>query len=226
MVHLATDLRGLAREMSGRQRRRAFMWVGILVAATADHGQGLGSHGFGGHGGQIWNEQVQAPLLMHFADRESAGLEVDGVVRHVDLLPTLMELADLDQHHTGPPTEGQSLGPLLRVEQDERRLAFSQRRPPGKPHEASERPGDEMIAIQSTTHKYIRDGQRAEHLFDLRVDPLEMRNLIGQNEPAEDFLRRELDRIYERLDSGVSQSRDLDIKHEHIQELRALGYID
>jgi len=221
IAYVDAELERFHGALAERGLLRDSLWV-----VTADHGEGLGSHGARGHGEWLWNEQVHAPLILHFADGAHAGKQLEGVVRHVDLLPTLGEFAGLRLPSNGHSLEGRSLMPLLRGEPDEERLAVSQRRPPRSVRDNPELNGDEMISIQTTTHKYIRHSHGADHFFDLRVDPLEQRDLIEQDAPEKDFLLQELSRVYGRLDPQLIQRGDLEINPEHLLELKALGYIE
>lgn len=60
-----------------------------VVAITADHGQGLGQHGFRGHG-ILWDEQLHVPLFLRIPGRAAATL--DRVCSTLDVVPTLASL--------------------------------------------------------------------------------------------------------------------------------------
>ncbi len=85
---------------------------GLVVALTADHGESLDEDGFFfQHGHATTPEQVLVPFVI--AAPGISPRRVDDVVSHVDLAPTLLDLAGLD------PLEGStgiSLAPLLRGE--------------------------------------------------------------------------------------------------------------
>ena len=62
-----------------------------VVAVTADHGEGLGDHDWWGHG-ILYQEQLKVPLVLAGPGVPSE-LKVSERVRHVDLAPTLLQLA-------------------------------------------------------------------------------------------------------------------------------------
>jgi arylsulfatase len=99
-------------------------WIGELVAAvearsqsrgavvllTADHGESLGeAERYFVHGSAPTPDQAHVPLILRAPGIESQ--RRPGVVHHVDVMPTLLELAGI-----APPadTSGISLGPSLR----------------------------------------------------------------------------------------------------------------
>ncbi|MEE2673862.1 MAG: sulfatase [Myxococcota bacterium] len=97
-------------------------WVGKLVAAvdrdqavialTADHGESLDEDGFFfQHGHTTTPEQVLVPLI--FVASGIAPGRIEGVASHVDIAPTLLELAGLAVPEAA---SGISLVPVLRGE--------------------------------------------------------------------------------------------------------------
>ena len=96
----------------------------------ADHGEGLGSHGYRGHGEHIYQEQLRVPLIFYATDESLSPGRIESLVSLVDVFPTLAEIL------TRPPREwstmeGVSLWPHLLGQEvaDERRTIFAQRRP-------------------------------------------------------------------------------------------------
>ena len=80
------------------------------MAFTADHGESFGEGGFYlTHGHATTPDQVRVPLLMR-APELAPGRRADPV-HHVDLAPTLVELAGLEAF---PEARGLVLGPYLR----------------------------------------------------------------------------------------------------------------
>lgn len=80
-----------------------------LVVYLGDHGYMLGQHGrFEKH--CSFEPAVRSPLVMRFAGRIRAGSNTDALVEFVDLVPTVLELCELD---VPPQVQGKSLVPLL-----------------------------------------------------------------------------------------------------------------
>lgn len=79
---------------------------GTLVVVTADHGEGLGAHGEPTHAYFLYDTTIQVPLILHWPDRIPPGTEVEGMARLVDVGPTILDLAGIDE---GPAVDGVSL---------------------------------------------------------------------------------------------------------------------
>ena len=81
-----------------------------LVVVTGDHGEGLGEHGELEHGILLYDSTLHVPLIVQGAG-VGEGIRVERQVRHVDLLPTVAELAGVS---VPPSVDGVSLAPLIR----------------------------------------------------------------------------------------------------------------
>ena len=68
-----------------------------IVVLTADHGETLYDHDcyFDHHG--IYDCVLHVPCVIRYPGRLPAGRRIEGVCRHADLLPTLLELAGLER---------------------------------------------------------------------------------------------------------------------------------
>lgn len=67
-----------------------------LIIATSDHGEFLGEHGQIGHDYPAAPELSYVPTTFIHPDIEP-GLETEGVFRHIDLVPTLLDLLGYNQ---------------------------------------------------------------------------------------------------------------------------------
>jgi hypothetical protein len=95
-----------------------------IVVVTSDHGESLYESGRGqGHGDHLFgDEQTHVPLMI-FDPRELVARCIPQVVRDVDLVPTLCELAGIP-----PPVgiDGRSLVPLMRGQSLLPELAYAE----------------------------------------------------------------------------------------------------
>ena len=99
-----------------------------VIVFTADHGEYLGAHHLVGK--NLWHleELVRVPYIWHIPGQKAQGVR-DDIVSHLDLVPTILELAGLSPQalcrrpyggyrHGGisepPAMPGRSLGPTLR----------------------------------------------------------------------------------------------------------------
>ena len=64
-----------------------------LVVLLADHGEGLGEHGFVGHGRWLFESTVRVPWIMRLPGKIKPGSVVAESVSTLDLAPTILDLA-------------------------------------------------------------------------------------------------------------------------------------
>jgi arylsulfatase len=211
-----------------------------LVVLTGDHGEGLGEHDiYFMHGKALYEEFLRVPLIM-YGRGLPRGRVVDQAVRHVDILPTVLDLVGVP-----PPVDaiqGRSLTRMIRfpdARQDPLALfdvwATS-------------------AWIRDGTWKYIRTDDHAltrrvgvvaearrrikgtlvrprEELYDLERDPAEEHNLCAQERNRTRTMRRQLKQLlsdYGRVDPAtLGAPTTHSVGEEQINErLRALGYVD
>ena len=91
-----------------------------IVVVNADHGETLYDHEcwFDHHG--IYDNVLHVPLIVRYPKKVPAGVRLAGFNQHQDLVPTLLELADIDPDSIAWPSDkrfdGRSLMPLVRGE--------------------------------------------------------------------------------------------------------------
>ena len=95
-IHLVDDLlQELLDELDRSGRRRD-----TLVVFTADHGDELLDHGGLGHGTTLYGELLRVPLVISYPRVLEPGRQVIRRTQHLDLGPSLLELAGLDVPET------------------------------------------------------------------------------------------------------------------------------
>jgi arylsulfatase A-like enzyme len=137
-----------------------------LVVFTSDHGEMLGDHGM--HSKMIFYEgSVHVPLLMRFPGRIKPGTVVNAPVSTMDVSSTILDYL----HMPVPQSDGISLRPFIEgrpVEHDVVSYSLGRDSP-----NYMIRSGDlKLMMGESNKNKGI------DALYDLKADPLEMRNLI------------------------------------------------
>ncbi len=91
-----------------------------IIAINGDHGETLYDHEcwFDHHG--MYDTVLHVPLILRYPSRLPQGLRLKGYNQHKDLMPTLLELADLPQDDIQWPSDlrfdGRSLLPMIRGE--------------------------------------------------------------------------------------------------------------
>ncbi len=168
--------------------KRLGLYENTLIIVTSDHGEifshDRGSSPFTGadtiytHGQTQFDEELHTPLIVKFpAAYGYAGKRVAAQVRSIDIAPTVLEALGLS-----PPDsfQGRSLFPLVRGEERQERIAYSE--------------GRRMYSVRYGGYKYAERftgfGLKPEHwggeyageyaeLYDLSADPRETRNLAA-----------------------------------------------
>jgi arylsulfatase A-like enzyme len=117
-IHFADiELRRFAEDFAAWSDGGTTLWI-----LTSDHGEGPGNHNWMFHGKHIYDEQVRVPLIFHASDRRYAHRRIEEIVQHVDLLPTILEIASMPSPSPGArnprsadaaPRAGRSLVALL-----------------------------------------------------------------------------------------------------------------
>jgi arylsulfatase A-like enzyme len=157
-----------------------------LVIFTSDHGEMLGDHGM--HSKMIFYEgSVHIPLLMRFPGRIKPGTVVDSPVSTMDVCPTILDYLGM----TVPECDGMSLRTFIKgrpVEHDVVSYSGGNSTP-----NYMIRSGDLKLMIAENERN-----QSVDALYDLKADPLEMRNLIiSPVSPAKN--RKQAEEMKERL---------------------------
>ena len=198
-------------------------WERSVVAVTADHGEGLGDHDWWTHG-VLYEEQIRVPLILR-APELPRGAVVDAMVRTMDVMPTLLELAGLPESRT-PPMDGVSLVGLARGERAEIPFAYAEsvnRLTYGFTPTIRDEKHEILFTITDGRWKYTHHliEQQNSELYDLENDPLETQNLYATRP---DQAERLLDELKRRPFLPTRQLEETGAASEHIEMLEALGY--
>ena len=184
-----------------------------LIVLLSDHGEGLGDHGEQEHGVFLYDEAIHVPLVVKLPGGRGAGRRVSVPVQHIDLLPTMLDLAGA----AAPDgLRGRSLGPLLVDDVDgwpERPLyaeALYSRYHFG---------WSELYALTTERHRYIQAPR--EELYDLVADPEERENLAAGRARTVRDLRTTLDGLL----GAAAVDAPSAVPDDVLQRLRSLGYL-
>jgi arylsulfatase A-like enzyme/Tfp pilus assembly protein PilF len=183
----------------------------VLVVLTSDHGESLGEHGEATHGLFAYDATLRVPLVL-YAPRILRPAVVRTPVRHVDVLPTVLDALGLD---APPGLPGRSLLGLVdggEAGGDDSYLeALSS---------SLNRGWAPLRGVVSGSLKYI--DLPIPELYDLRADPGEASNLAATHPKELDRLRARLTRLREG-ETGASTRVGED--RAALEALRALGYV-
>jgi arylsulfatase A-like enzyme len=184
-----------------------------VVVLTADHGEEFWDHGGFAHGHTLYEEQLRVPLLISWPGRLEPR-SVPAPVAHVDLAPTLCELAGVA---VDPQFVGRSLVPQLEGSAAPARPVLCAGNFWGPPILSWTRDGAKLVVHP--------DG--GTELYDLRADPGETRDLAAGEPERVDAMREELTqalRARRRLAPPADGTPELTPAER--DRLRALGYLE
>ncbi len=183
------------------------------IILVSDHGEGLGDHGEEGDGLFVYEEALRVPLIIKQAAAEGAGRRVADLVQHVDVVPTILDLAKAP---VSSRLSGRSLKPLLDGSGTlNRRMVYSE-----SLYARYHFGWSELTSITDGRYRYIRAPR--EELYDLQSDPEERDNL-AETAPADiiDPLRHDL----KQFGAGVAVPPQTAVSAEQREHLDALGYV-
>lgn len=63
-----------------------------IVIITADHGEGLGTHGRIGHLFPLYQENLRVPLIVYYPGLGRTDKKSENLVSHLDIMPTILQL--------------------------------------------------------------------------------------------------------------------------------------
>ena len=149
-------------------------WDNTIVIFTTDHGDMVSGHGMIFKlGGNAYDELFRVPAIVKLPGINSVNRTTDALISSVDLLPTILDAAQVDIP-TG--VDGRSLVPLLKGEETSHHPAvFAEIHGMG--------PG-KVIMCRDQRYKYIYHwlSDDVDELYDLKLDPGELQNLYLQQE--------------------------------------------
>ncbi len=191
-----------------RTLEQAGMWDRMLVILTADHGEGLGEHGWIGHMKQVHEEAAHVPLIVHYpAGQGPPGSRVKEVVSLLDLAPTIADALGVDV------PAGAFVGrSLLR----------------GAPGSRAVTRNTDLVPTYGVTDGGYRlifqASDRAQQLYDVRADAGETHDLADA-QPGWAAVQRQ---ALQRFVLALRPEKPTPIRPPtpaELEQLRALGYV-
>ncbi len=186
-----------------------------LILFTADHGEGLGCHGHGGHVETLYDCMVRVPLIVK--PPRASGLIVgqrrNDLAGLIDVLPTVLGILDVEPR---PEMRGRDLLDPATV--SDPAILMETHRPQAQ---------KTLFGLRGQSHSIIFDATSdAWEFYDLAQDPDQ---LVNRFDPQDPLIAAWAGRLRQRLRSeaqplpGVEVSSELD--DETREMLRSLGYL-
>jgi len=167
-----------------------------VVIFTSDHGDMLAEKNMV-QKRSFYEFSSRVPLILSFPDRRAAGTRYLQPVSLVDLAPTILELAGIEEWL---PMDGRSLLPCIEGREMDR-VVFSESHTNGV--------YEPCFMVRKGKFKYIYIRNEDSQLFDLQKDPGEWNNLCGRPSYAE---------VETELRSRILEPFDPDRIEEELQE--------
>lgn len=180
-----------------------------IVVITSDHGDEFFEHGSVYHNNVLIEELIRVPLIFWRSDGAWQPRAVQGMARHIDVLPTL---ADIAGGRAAPEVAGVSLaGTLMNGA--------------GTGVDRSISEGDYCVAMNTPDWKVMYvDTSSHFSLYDLSTDRYAYVDVSDAHPERFDTLRGELER-YMADAAEVRRTADQTVDEETLRQLRALGYV-
>jgi arylsulfatase A-like enzyme/thioredoxin-like negative regulator of GroEL len=186
-----------------------------LIVFTSDHGEGLEEHDEVTHGVFLYDTTIQVPLVFCCPGVLPQDRSVDKQVRTVDIMPTLLDILDVELPEA---LQGRSLVPLIEKESSPGFDSYAETYFPLLSNGWSP-----LKSIRTQKYKYI-EAPKAE-LYDLVQDPLESQNIINKNPGVARDMAERLKRFEEEY-AAISEPGQKTLSFEEREKLRSLGYIE
>ncbi|MBT4823501.1 MAG: sulfatase-like hydrolase/transferase [Lentisphaerae bacterium] len=181
-----------------------------IVVFCADHGDFMGEHGMQCKGGLFYDSLTHVPLIVSCPGRVPEGLRDESMVSLMDVVPTVLQLQDIDV-----PDEMQGVGLPPIVSAPRQDAVFAEYGAGGAPFRGTDlaqlsqphgrkalirslqwrEAAGERAMIRTQDWKYIHDPMGdTDELYHLANDPWELDNVVDEpaNSGTVDTLRRRL----------------------------------
>ena len=161
-----------------------------IILVISDHGIGLGEKfGERAYGAFCYDYTLKTFAYLLNTDFESQ--EIDTNVRHIDYMPTILEMLNIDIDNSFEKFDGTSLIPLIMGEIVHEKFAFSETGNPLMNSKPPQIPNTKSIRT-SKWKLILNEYDNSKEFYDLENDPNEEENLIGKNIELENKFANEL----------------------------------
>jgi arylsulfatase A-like enzyme len=189
------------------------------VIITSDHGEEFCDHGGFEHGHTLYNELLHVPLIIRIPGSnnrraDATGISINTIVRHIDIAPTICELAGVEPNGS---FLGNSLTGLINGKKEPNRPVLSE----------GNMWGPSGIAWLKDGFKLIRSSPQTRwQLFDLRTDKGEQNNIAEKQPKICAEMIRDSKAVFESISKDTSAGSPPELSQEDLRQLRTLGYVE
>ncbi|MDH3602991.1 MAG: sulfatase-like hydrolase/transferase, partial [Candidatus Tectomicrobia bacterium] len=206
-----------------------------ILIITSDHGENIGDHGLMSHAYSLHDTLIRVPLIIRYPDGFPKGGRVQHQVQLTDVLPTLLDILQLDRPDVRDDLQGISL--LDMPSSVQKRPAYAEMVAPhpsipalnrraGLPEDTPQPELDRALrCLRTPEHKFIWASNGQHALYDLRRDPQEHTNRYNDEPKLAAALEKAL-RAWQPPTGVPLNPPQPEMPPDVQQRLRALGYID
>ena len=190
----------------------------LLIVFTADHGEEFQEHGGWWHGTTLYEEQIHVPLIIKLPGNRLAGTEEDGLVRSIDIAPTILSVTGAE---VPPRMQGTNILPDSTGSVRGQDYVFSE--------EVLEQ--NALQSMRGREWKLILAnegnprGLAPEELYHLTLDPKETENLAGSERAEVSSLRDRVEEVSSAARKVAFKAQEKEMGDVERERLKALGYV-
>jgi hypothetical protein len=201
-----------------------------ILILTADHGEGLKTHGTLGHVQQLFQETVRVPLIIYYPNLGKRGKVESPIVNHMDIMPTVLDL--LHVKHKGV-MKGLSLKRHVSWSPIDWLISRKIVRPRTFTATFSPEARFNSFTMVDGHLKLIHTPKRSKRqwqAFDLKQDPTERKNIAIKDVtrfkgPEFSRLQAILQEFQREAESAHGKHTNPELSPEDQEMLRGLGYV-
>lgn len=186
-----------------------------LIVFTSDHGESFYAHKTWQHRSTLFQELIHVPLIVKLPSSRQAGTTIRGMCRHVDVVPTLLDLVGIARW---PTLQGTSLATVIETGDEEWAglWAFSDSYVKDYYLSTYIEGGRKLIQIEGPRNCWI--------YYDLTSDPHERSPSTGGNSYEIKELREKLNKRLQSFRESGWESLTRELADHDKNRLRELGY--
>ena len=171
------------------------LWKSSIIVVFSDHGISIGEKiGERAYGAYCYDYTIKT--FSYYLSSEFKDREISTQIRHIDIMPTILDQLNIDIDDNFEPLDGVSLMPLIAGKPFEEKIAYTETANPLNDNAPPKKPNTK--SVRTSKWKFIlNEYNDSKELYNLQNDPGELENLIGRNLEIEDVLFSELKKLQE-----------------------------
>jgi arylsulfatase len=190
-----------------------------LIIITADHGEAFGEHDLMLHGVMLYEDNIHVPLLIKYPFAEKRKKIVNEPVSLTGLVPTILSYAKIPVPKT---IQGSPFYDLA----SQKIIAQNFKDPSWGRSEEFKRFDQNLISLIEGDFKIIKSMGGSNQLYNIKTDPQEQNNLIGESPQVATRLLTTLENYIMNFGLLTKKDNQIEINEIQIQNLKGLGYIN